>query len=236
MPGAETLGPVAPALEDGKAPDAVEAETVPATLETDAEEKQNPKTVASSPAPSHVADEGEGGEPKKNNDDSNGLPTPRYQPNELGTPLLTPTGLKTRPTSAPEVPSPAEPPFTQPTHPKPSVKEDKVVPESGKGGIKRKEFEDPFTTVTTPPQPLSEKAVYARIRRVFQKRKDGTFQLDDRWNEAWADTKGDGRRELLAMFEKVGYNPDRVDESDKHTWICFGLIFQCLGSSLPGAS
>ncbi len=150
MPGAETLGPVAPALEDGKAPDAVEAETVPATLETDAEEKQNPKTVASSPATSHVADEGEGGEPKKNNDDSNGLPTPRYQPNELGTPLLTPTGLKTRPTSAPEVPSPAEPPFTQPTHPKPSVKEDKVVPESGKGGIKRKEFEDPFTTVTTP--------------------------------------------------------------------------------------
>ena len=63
---------------------------------------------------------------------------------------------------------------------------------------------------SVPPEELSTKAIYMRVHRVFKKRKDGTFQLDDRWNKAWADVEGGGRDEVYSIFEKVGYQRDRV--------------------------
>lgn len=49
-----------------------------------------------------------------------------------------------------------------------------------------------------------------RLNRVFKKRKDGNYQLDDYWNKAWADIDGGGRDSVKALFEKVGYQKDRV--------------------------
>lgn len=81
---------------------------------------------------------------------------------------------------------------------------------TGGSGVKRPRVDDEFEVNSTPPPVLTARAVYNRLRRVFQKRADGTSQLDDRWNDAWSDAKGSGRQELYAMFEKVGYNTDRV--------------------------
>lgn len=71
-----------------------------------------------------------------------------------------------------------------------------------------------FAAASTPPAELSERAIYMRIHRVFKKRKDGTFILDDEWNKAWLDTDGGGRDSLYAIFEKVGYDRDRFPEND----------------------
>lgn len=81
----------------------------------------------------------------------------------------------------------------------------------GKGGVKRAgDFVDPYYhTKSLPPPTLSASAIYNRLHRVFQRKKDGKFLLDDRWNEMWADASG-ARRELNSIFEKVGYNVDRV--------------------------
>lgn len=76
---------------------------------------------------------------------------------------------------------------------------------------KRAPLEDElFRTESTPPPPLSESAIYNRLWRVFQKRKDGSYALDDRWCASWKDTEGGGREEIYALFEKVGYSADRV--------------------------
>ena len=231
-PGDQTSEPPA-AVQDEEQPAPVEAETVPATLVDGGDEGKHPQnTVVTSPVDDEVGIKGEGaGEghesSRMDDEDTKGLPTPRYGAFELETPLFTPTGLKARPTSRPQPKDALQ--LTGPSAKQPPA-QNEVVPGSGKGGAnKRSHYEDEFTTLTSPPEPLSQKAVYARIRRVFQRRADGTFQLDDKWNEAWADTKGDGRRELYAMFEKVGYNPDRVDESDesgKHVCIMYFLVWK----------
>ena len=64
--------------------------------------------------------------------------------------------------------------------------------------------------MTLPPEVLSERAIYMRLNRVFKKRKDGSYQLDDYWNKAWADVDGGGRESVKSVFEKVGYQRDRV--------------------------
>ena len=81
----------------------------------------------------------------------------------------------------------------------------------GKGGVKRVgDFVDPYYhTISVPPPTLSASAIYNRLHRVFKRKKDGSFLLDDRWNEMWSDASG-GRVELNSIFEKVGYNVDRV--------------------------
>ncbi|CAK9022282.1 Uncharacterized protein SCF082_LOCUS15721, partial [Durusdinium trenchii] len=53
-----------------------------------------------------------------------------------------------------------------------------------------------------PPAPLSDSAVYNRLWRVFRRRKDGKYALDEKWVEAWNDAKGSGRDEVKAIFEK----------------------------------
>ena len=67
-----------------------------------------------------------------------------------------------------------------------------------------------FATHSVPPAELTPHAIKNRLRRVFAPRKDGTRMVDERWLEAWNDTYGGGRDEIMAMFEKVGYSPDRV--------------------------
>lgn len=74
---------------------------------------------------------------------------------------------------------------------------------------------DFYETKSIPPLVLSPMAIYCRMRRVFQKRKDGTMVLGDQWNDMWNDVSG-GRIELQSMFEKVGYNVDRVCQT-----LCF---------------
>ena len=66
-------------------------------------------------------------------------------------------------------------------------------------------------TRSMPPPILSKSAIYNRVRRVFVKRANGTMQLDDHWNNLWSDIHGGGREQVMAMFEKVGYDADRVD-------------------------
>ena len=77
---------------------------------------------------------------------------------------------------------------------------------------KRKLFEDEFTTLTLPPPVLTDKAIDCRLRRVFKPRADGTYPVDEQWQKAWLDAKGD-RTKVKALFEKVGYDPDRVSQN-----------------------
>ena len=77
--------------------------------------------------------------------------------------------------------------------------------------------EDELQVSSKPPEVLTEKAIYMRLHRVFKKRKDGTFQLEDSWNSAWTDVHGGGRDQLYSIFEKVGYHTDRVGENRKTT-------------------
>lgn len=83
------------------------------------------------------------------------------------------------------------------------------VPGKGKGGIKRQPEDNEFHTESVPPPPLSRSAIEGRIRRVFKKRKDGSTPVSDRWVDAWNDTSNGGRGEVMALFEKVGYDRDR---------------------------
>ena len=89
-------------------------------------------------------------------------------------------------------------------------------PVSGMGEKKRnapeEDWEDPdLETRSRPPPVLSKSAIYNRLRRVFVKRANGTMQLDDHWNNLWSDIHGGGREQVMAMFEKIGYDADRVD-------------------------
>lgn len=77
----------------------------------------------------------------------------------------------------------------------------------------RNDEDDEFLTESTPPPALSDSAVYNRMWRIFQRKKDGSFSLDAKWCEAWADLRGGGRDSLKAMFEKAGYDPDRMEQN-----------------------
>ena len=77
------------------------------------------------------------------------------------------------------------------------------------------DVDDPelYVAMSVPPEVLSDKAIYMRINRVFKRRQDGTYILDDKWNKAWNDVDGGGRDEIYSMFEKVGYQRDRFDQT-----------------------
>ena len=84
---------------------------------------------------------------------------------------------------------------------------------------------------SVPPEVLSSKAIYMRIHRCFKMRKDGTYLLDDKWNQAWADVAGGGRDSVFALFEKVGYERDWSVE----IWTVFGylwIVFSFTGTHL----
>ena len=105
-------------------------------------------------------------------------------------------------------------------HDGPSKRPSSAVPQ------KRHRDEDDdmiFATMSLPPPPLTDSAVYNRMYRIFQRKKDGSKLVDDRWCEAWADTRGGGRESVKAMFEKVGYNPDGV-ENNMSGWECSRIL------------
>ena len=114
------------------------------------------------------------------------------------------------PSHGPEVPTIPSPP------PLPPKRCEIPVGQNGGGTGERKRGPDEeleFLTESVPPEPLSRSAIYGRMRRVFQKKKDGTMPLDDQWNNLWKDCNGGGRDQLMAMFEKVGFNTDRVTKN-----------------------
>ena len=108
---------------------------------------------------------------------------------------------------------PAEEPKLPPnaTHRGKGVGEGPPLPSSngGKGGSKRANPEDEFYTESEPPAPLTRAAIDGRLRRVFKKRKDGSYVVDQQWVDMFSDTIGNGRNEVMAMFEKVAYDRDR---------------------------
>ena len=92
----------------------------------------------------------------------------------------------------------------------------------GKGrGVKRTETQESFQYMvqSNPPPILSERAIDSRLRRVFKVRADGTTLVDQQWCQQWADKEA--RVKLLEMFEKVGYNADRVAKKS----VIVGLFF-----------
>ena len=96
-----------------------------------------------------------------------------------------------RPSVAPAPARPVVPVKVEPTH---------------KRGL---EDDAEFHVESVPPPELTKTAIRSRLRRIFQKRKDGSTLLDDQWNQMWLDLQeGGGRDELMAMFEKCGYSPE----------------------------
>ena len=74
---------------------------------------------------------------------------------------------------------------------------------------------------TCPPPVLTRNAILCRLRRIFKKRADGTTRLSQSWNDQWADEKG--REEIESLFEKLGYNVERVFKFNC-TSILLGLV------------
>lgn len=116
---------------------------------------------------------------------------------------------------SPESTAPTEPhEETQPAQPEEKDKPIETSLQLHRGGVKRSGVEagldDAFYgTSSLPPPVLSQSAIYNRLWRVFQKKKDGSLHLDQRWHDMWSEIRG-GRRQIESMFEKVGYNVDRV--------------------------
>ena len=131
----------------------------------------------------------------------------------------------------PPCPHVASSPVPAPTHPQQALaKVPPAVPpvanSLGMGGVKRPaDCQDAYYyTESVPPQVLSKSAIYNRLWRVFQRRKDGSRLVDQRWCDMWGDI-GQGRNELESMFEKVGYNVDRVQcQKNVGLWFCFSML------------
>ena len=116
-------------------------------------------------------------------------------------------------------PSPRKESLPAPAHPKVSLAKESIPAaapagesantdlEALEGGLDGP-VEACYLTTSNPPPVLTRAAIYARLWRVFQRRKDGSHQVDKQWVEMWAD-HGNGRQQLESMFEKVGYNVDR---------------------------
>ena len=60
-----------------------------------------------------------------------------------------------------------------------------------------------------PQAALSKDAIDKRLRRIFQPRSDGTYQVSEDFVKQFQ-AKGASREALLVMFEKCDYEPDRV--------------------------
>lgn len=143
--------------------------------------------------------------PQTNGKGKGGSPpeTPRQLPSQM------PDASKPRPSARPSQAHVKVQPTPQQRVPPCKVEQEATTPLGSEA--KRKLFEDEYTTLTLPPPVLTEKAIDSRLRRVFKPRADGTYPVDEQWQKAWLDAKGD-RTKVKALFEKVGYDPDRVSQ------------------------
>ena len=67
-----------------------------------------------------------------------------------------------------------------------------------------------------PPPPVpSAAAIDQRVRRIMKKRADGTYAVPSEYVSQWSDIKNGGREKVLALFERVGWDPE--------TWIHFNI-------------
>ena len=151
---------------------------------------------------------------------------PLLPDNQLGDSELYPTGSEDLPTPvAPSPKCPSKPQEVDGTQEGPSAMSPMRHPSRKRAAEDNGEFE----VETTPPEPLSQGAIYKRMYRIFKPRKDGTYQVDKSFVDAYADVKG-GRLELESMFEKVGYSVDRGCKSCCR--VCFSSrveVFTCFG-------
>ena len=155
--------------------------------------------------------EGNGGKPKEPLVEAINE-TQQVEPNDIPSQQETPAA-----TASGETPTPPSTPIQElPATAAPGKRVDaegdqpnKKRPPSETLPDQNEDREDALFVASVPPEVLSERAIYMRLNRVFAKRKDGTYQLDDRWNNAWLDIDGGGRDELYSMFEKLGYKRDR---------------------------
>jgi hypothetical protein len=129
------------------------------------------------------------------------------QTTEPEVPLPSQVVKKTSPGPLPELPP--FPPLKNATpgpvkHESMSMPPPSFVPDKKRG----RDVNEYYQTLSVPPPSLSDSAIYSRLNRVFKPKLNGSYQLDERWVNAWKDIKG-GRDELYSMFEKVGYSVDR---------------------------
>lgn len=125
----------------------------------------------------------------------------------------------------PEVPA-KQPAKTPPEAPAPQVAETPAAVAPNKV---------PEKAVITPEQvpgdSLTREAVNKRLQRIFKPRVDGTFLVSEDWVKKWQ-SKGSERDQLLVMFEKCDYGPDRVGENIA----CFQSHPNCVDSTIELSS
>lgn len=144
--------------------------------------------------------------PEVESQDANLIPVVA-QTTEPEVPLPSQLVKKTSPGPLPELPP--FPPLKNATagpvkHESMSMPPPSFVPDKKRG----RDVNEYYQTLSVPPPSLSDSAIYSRLNRVFKPKLNGSYQLDERWVNAWKDIKG-GRDELYSMFEKVGYSVDR---------------------------
>ena len=105
-------------------------------------------------------------------------------------------------------PAPPEAPAQQVVGTPPPAEAPKPGPAKGN--------QTPQSPVVTPEQVpgecLSREAINKRLQRIFKPRADGSFLVSEEFIKKWQN-KGSDRDQLLVMFEKCDYDPDRVGEN-----------------------
>ena len=140
-------------------------------------------------------------------DSQDGLPTnPEFFPG--GT---QPSDLSPPPESVPEIPE-----FEEPLEP-PASGEPPVAGVSG--------YVPENAIPTLPPKQLSPSAVDKRLRRIMTPTSSGAVKGPQELIDQWKDLST--RPQVMSMFEKAGYDPDRG-------WMKLNIVFACLAQDSVG--
>ena len=112
--------------------------------------------------------------------------------------------------------SPHEIPLSQPRPPSPAQTENPDEAE-----IADQEDEEAAPQVQQPPPGIvPERKIGERLRRVFQPRANGTYKVPKEMLEEYNNLLS--RKRVMAMFEKVGYDPDRdYQQKEMYAFIFF---------------
>ena len=125
--------------------------------------------------------------------------TPRPKPSSRRSSPALPT-----PSASAEAASPGKPPS-----PAPAKSTSLGSPSETKSPAKPSPAKRPaeeFPEIPPPPEKLTEAAVDRRLRRVVERKADGTYKVPKEVVEQFKDKHK--RPELFAAFEKCGYKPD----------------------------